>query len=296
MHEYINGFKNYFVIEGRASRRDYWMFVLFNFLFFVLLIILSKIISIFSFGLGIITLLIPWFIYCFFIIIPSLTITIRRLHDINKSGWWYFISFIPIVGGIWLFVFLVTKGDSNENKYGLEPPIHTSSFKKISKEKIAKVFKIIIVVLFISFIVYVSIKSNHQKKVNEANRIMNEEKVNNVVLPTSFKIKITSKNSNDSASTESNGNLTFINGMVTDGEFFYKVLEGDHCKTNCSHEYNCIISDGKWIGSNLENNSYCSGLFQPTVEEVRKNIAHEYYIPLDRCSPGLLTCYEIIEI
>lgn len=154
MKEYIDAFRKYFEIKGRASRRDYWMFVLFNLIFFISLIILSKIISLVYLGLGILILLIPWFIYCFIVFIPSFTITIRRLHDINKSGWYFFVNFIPFIGSIWLFVLLVTKGDSSENKYGSIPQTSTNS-----RELTMKAIKIIIFSLIIIFLVIFLIHS-----------------------------------------------------------------------------------------------------------------------------------------
>ena len=156
MQEYINAFKKCFVIEGRASRRDYWMFILFNFIFFIALIILSKIISLIYLGLGILILLIPWFLYCFIVIIPSFTLTIRRFHDINKSGLWFLINFIPIVGGVWLLVLMLKKGDLSDNQYGPVPIKTTSNYKKITK----KIIKITIIILFIVFIMNAFIKGS----------------------------------------------------------------------------------------------------------------------------------------
>ena len=60
-------------------------------------------------------------LYSLAIILPSLAIEIRRLHDIGKSGWWIFIALIPLVGSIWLLVLLATEGQPGENQYGPDP-------------------------------------------------------------------------------------------------------------------------------------------------------------------------------
>lgn len=60
-------------------------------------------------------------IYALAMVIPSIAVTVRRLHDVGKSGWFMFISIIPIIGGIWLFIVLVTDGDAGTNQYGMDP-------------------------------------------------------------------------------------------------------------------------------------------------------------------------------
>ena len=64
--------------------------------------------------------MLPLVLYVLAMIIPSLAITVRRLHDTNKSGWWWLIRFIPF-GGFILLIFLVSEGDSGVNLYGLDP-------------------------------------------------------------------------------------------------------------------------------------------------------------------------------
>lgn len=103
---------NYANFKGRARRKEYWMFFLFNMLFvFVTAVI--------DFVLGIFPLM--YVIYLLAVLIPSLAVFVRRLHDIGKSGWWFFISFIPIIGAIWLLVLLCTDGNPGENSYGPSP-------------------------------------------------------------------------------------------------------------------------------------------------------------------------------
>lgn len=60
-------------------------------------------------------------IYSLFVLLPSIAVGVRRLHDIGKSGWWMFIVFIPIIGGIYLLVLFATEGDNGSNEYGPDP-------------------------------------------------------------------------------------------------------------------------------------------------------------------------------
>ncbi|GEO04179.1 hypothetical protein AAE02nite_18430 [Adhaeribacter aerolatus] len=66
-------------------------------------------------------------LYFLSMIIPGLAVTVRRLHDTGKSGWFYFISLIPLIGAIWLFVLMVTDSDFGENQYGLNPKENTQA-------------------------------------------------------------------------------------------------------------------------------------------------------------------------
>ncbi len=122
MKWYLTVLKQYAKFSGRARRKEYWMFILFNIIFGIVAMILDKIIglSIFSVGPGH-AYGIFYCLYSLFVLIPGLAVLVRRLHDIGKSGWMIFISLIPIVGGIWLLVLLVTDSKSGENKYGLNP-------------------------------------------------------------------------------------------------------------------------------------------------------------------------------
>ena len=109
---------NYANFTGRARRQEYWMFVLFNMLFVIAIALVSGAliamteISAFA-GL--------YLIYILGIIIPSLAVAVRRLHDVGKSGWFYLIALIPLIGGIWLIVLFATEGDKGQNAYGPDP-------------------------------------------------------------------------------------------------------------------------------------------------------------------------------
>ena len=97
--------------NGRARRTEYWYFVLFNFLI--------------STAVGVVTGLIgiDWlsYIYSVALLVPGIAVGVRRLHDIGKSGWWLLISFIPLIGGIWLIILMAKEGDHGNNAFGPDP-------------------------------------------------------------------------------------------------------------------------------------------------------------------------------
>ena len=121
---------NYANFKGRARRKEYWMFVLINTLITIpLYLIALYLMSQQDSFVG----MIVYLIYGLAIFIPSLAVIVRRLHDIGKSGWWMLISFIPIIGGIWLLVLLVTEGDKGNNQYGSDPKGSGEDINQIGK-------------------------------------------------------------------------------------------------------------------------------------------------------------------
>ena len=115
---------NYANFNGRASRQEYWMFNLFNFIFTIVVGFIDVFLS-----LGFLSLL-----YVLAILIPGLAVFVRRLHDVNKSGWWFFIIFIPIIGAIWMLILLCTDGNPGENSYGPSPKAAPVSNKEPDTE------------------------------------------------------------------------------------------------------------------------------------------------------------------
>ena len=91
MEYYIDAFRNYVNFQGRATRTQFWMFVLFNFIAGVVLSIIARIVPALVF-LG------P--VYNLAVLLPSLALGARRLHDTDRSGWWQLLGLIPIVGVI----------------------------------------------------------------------------------------------------------------------------------------------------------------------------------------------------
>lgn len=116
MHWYTNVLKKYVAFEGRARRQEYWMFTLFN-------IIVSLVIALVDYLIG--TGSILGMIYSLAVLLPSLSVTARRLHDTGRSGWWILISFIPFIGAIILLVFLC-QDSQGDNKYGANPKTSNS--------------------------------------------------------------------------------------------------------------------------------------------------------------------------
>lgn len=129
-------FSNYCVFTGRASRSEYWWFVLFCFIVEVILYTLAVFLAlgaIFNAGMGatspailmsvgaaVIPTIMLW-IFGFLVFLPTLGLMFRRLHDTGHSGWWWLIGFVPFVGGIVLLVFFCLPSYPGENKYGPIP-------------------------------------------------------------------------------------------------------------------------------------------------------------------------------
>ena len=109
---YVGCFKNYVNFNGRARRKEYWMFCLGN---VIVSIVLSIIIAILRLPAGVSN------IYTLAVFLPTLAVAVRRLHDIGKSGVWYLISFIPCVGPIWFLVLMCQDSVPGENEYGVNP-------------------------------------------------------------------------------------------------------------------------------------------------------------------------------
>jgi len=118
MNYYLHVLKNYAVFTGRARRKEFWMFTLINLLITMGASALDMALNLnmITDGFGIIQAL-----YTLFVLIPSLAVTVRRLHDVGKSGWFYFIILIPLIGAIWLLVLFCTDSEPGTNKYGENP-------------------------------------------------------------------------------------------------------------------------------------------------------------------------------
>lgn len=112
---------NYANFSGRARRQEYWMFFLFNMIFTFLFMFVGVIFgNTFDTDLPM-SLAGLQLVYGLAIIIPSIAVAVRRLHDIGKSGVWFFISLVPFIGTIWLLVLLSMEGEKGENQYGADP-------------------------------------------------------------------------------------------------------------------------------------------------------------------------------
>ncbi|HET53630.1 MAG TPA: DUF805 domain-containing protein [Ignavibacteria bacterium] len=118
MNWYFKVLKQYADFSGRARRKEYWMFVLFNMIFAIVAMILDNVLGIAMEGIGYGPL---YGLYVLAMLIPGLAVAVRRLHDVGKSGWMILIALIPLVGAIWLLVLMVTDSNPGENQYGQNP-------------------------------------------------------------------------------------------------------------------------------------------------------------------------------
>ena len=119
MSWYIEVLKKYFVFSGRARRSEYWYFVLFNFLISIALTAADFAlgnIDLETGGTGLIST-----IYSLAVLIPGLAVSVRRLHDTDRTGWWLLIAFIPVIGAIALLVFFFQDSQQGNNQYGDYP-------------------------------------------------------------------------------------------------------------------------------------------------------------------------------
>ena len=120
MNWFLIAFKKYATFSGRAQRAEYWYFILFYILIFFVLSIVDVITGSFSsdagMGLlgGLLTLV---------LLIPSIAVSVRRLHDTGRSGWWFLIALIPLIGAIVLLVFTVQDSSPGDNIYGPNPKV-----------------------------------------------------------------------------------------------------------------------------------------------------------------------------
>jgi uncharacterized membrane protein YhaH (DUF805 family) len=118
MYWYLNVLKQYTDFKGRARRKEYWMFLVFNTIFAIAALSIDNIVGT-TFGstpYGIIYLL-----YFLAVLIPGISVAIRRLHDIGKSGSMIFILLIPIAGIIWFLILMVTESQIGDNEFGRYP-------------------------------------------------------------------------------------------------------------------------------------------------------------------------------
>jgi uncharacterized membrane protein YhaH (DUF805 family) len=117
MKWYFHALKKYAVFAGRARRREYWMFELWNTIILVALIIIDVKVSASRHNdVAILTGL-----YVLATALPSFAGLVRRLHDTNHSGWWFFIGMVPLVGQLVLLTLLVKDSDPGPNRFGPNP-------------------------------------------------------------------------------------------------------------------------------------------------------------------------------
>jgi len=111
MSWYLKVLGSYAVFSGRAGRKEYWWFLLVSTLIVFALSALGMLID----ATWIVTL------YGWAVLLPTLAVGARRLHDIGWSGWWLLLYLVPVLGGLALLVFFIQKGRPGKNKYGVGP-------------------------------------------------------------------------------------------------------------------------------------------------------------------------------
>lgn len=111
MQHFLDAFSRYADFHGRSTRTQYWMFVLFNIIFTIVAAIIDSILFNTPFG-------IVYLLYALVLLIPSLAVAVRRLHDSGRSGYMLLVGLIPIVGGIWLLVLLLAPSEESDSVYG----------------------------------------------------------------------------------------------------------------------------------------------------------------------------------
>tara|TARA_B100001123_G_scaffold224837_1_gene253137 strand:+ start:1725 stop:2081 length:357 start_codon:yes stop_codon:yes gene_type:complete len=112
MSWYLSVLKKYAVFSGRSQRKEYWMFGLFHGIIIILSLLVVDLGDAAAVLVG---------IYYLATLLPTLAVTFRRLHDMDRSGWWLCIQLVPILGAIVLLVFLATDGTKGDNRFGPDP-------------------------------------------------------------------------------------------------------------------------------------------------------------------------------
>lgn len=121
MKFFLKAFKNILTIKGRASRPEYWFFILFAVITIGLINLITPLVVYLAGSKVAIILGGLWGVYIILLIVVHFTLLIRRLHDTGRSGAWILINFIPLVGSLVLIVFALEKSQPLENKYGRNP-------------------------------------------------------------------------------------------------------------------------------------------------------------------------------
>jgi uncharacterized membrane protein YhaH (DUF805 family) len=118
MNWYLQALKKYATFTGRARRKEYWFYALFYVIIIVVLSVIDGIIGMNMGGAGVGVLS---GIYILAVFVPTIAVLVRRLHDTGRSGWWFFIQLVPLVGFFILLYFLVCDSQPGTNAYGPNP-------------------------------------------------------------------------------------------------------------------------------------------------------------------------------
>jgi uncharacterized membrane protein YhaH (DUF805 family) len=122
MSWFLLALKKYATFTGRSRRKEYWFFILFYIVFTIALAYVDGLVGTVdaTSGLGALSS-----IFLLAMLIPSISVSVRRLHDTDRSGWWLLIGLVPVIGGIVFFVFTLLDGTPDQNRYGPDPKAAT---------------------------------------------------------------------------------------------------------------------------------------------------------------------------
>ena len=118
MNWYLAVLKKYAVFSGRARRKEYWFFALFNLIISFVLGFIDGLVGTFSLEAGIGLL---GGVYALAVLLPGIAVSVRRLHDTGRTGWWLLIALVPLIGAIVLLVFMLLDSKPGSNQYGDTP-------------------------------------------------------------------------------------------------------------------------------------------------------------------------------
>jgi uncharacterized membrane protein YhaH (DUF805 family) len=120
--------ENYANFNGRARRAEFWWYALAN---IIMAIIAMTLDSVLGTNIEPLPYGYAYIIYSLAVFLPGLAVGVRRLHDVGKSGWFYFIILVPLIGAIWLLVLFFTEGQHGENQYGPDPKNENDEINQI---------------------------------------------------------------------------------------------------------------------------------------------------------------------
>jgi uncharacterized membrane protein YhaH (DUF805 family) len=119
MNWYLTALKKYAVFSGRSRRKEYWMFCLFSLIFAAAAMAVDGVLGS-AIGVG---YRVVYMLYSLAVFIPSIAVSVRRLHDVGKSGWFLLIAFIPLIGFIWLIILVCSDSEAGTTQYGPNPKL-----------------------------------------------------------------------------------------------------------------------------------------------------------------------------
>jgi len=124
MFWYVEALTKYAVFRGRARRKEYWYFVFISALVSLVLFLIDESSGNIDAetGLGLLG-----GIYMLAILLPGLSVSVRRLHDTGRSGWWFLVNFVPVIGPLVMLLFMLQEGQPDANEYGLNPVMESPS-------------------------------------------------------------------------------------------------------------------------------------------------------------------------